>query len=213
MPPTSSLPAPFYLNSEIKDKRRWSAPTTLRSRPSASGRPTARLRLGARLAPRPSFDLFEHSVLYFNRSKLRKRANVVRHAQFNYDQYMKQIILVCFLFLLSGCANAEYETRGDRLIMKFWKLTYFSKGFDGGVESYYPQYPTLNECKNQGSKLLQEKIAENPDADYFCGTNCIVVKDGIEPRHCDKGVAAKCSNGKCEFITNPKIQHGSIIVD
>lgn len=126
---------------------------------------------------------------------------------------MKKIILFLFLFLLVGCANVEYETRGDRLIMKHWKLTYFPKGFDGGIESYYPQYPTLSECKNQGNKLIQEKLNENPEADYFCGTDCEVVKDGIEPRHCEKGVAAKCSNAKCEYINNPKIERDLIIVE
>lgn len=119
----------------------------------------------------------------------------------------KILIVVSVIFFLSGCG--AYEKRGDRLILKDWKLTYFPKGFTGGEEMYYPEYPTLEECKNAGLNIIKE----NKEADFFCGTNCILVKDGIEPRHCENGVAAKCSNGICQYIENPETDSGSINVD
>ena len=117
--------------------------------------------------------------------------------------------MITFL-LISGCA---YEKRGDRLILTDWKLTYFPNGINGGTEVYYSEYPTLDQCKNAGIEKIKENLTEYPDADFFCGTNCTLVKDGIEPRHCDNGVAATCSNAECEYIENPEIRHGSIIID
>jgi len=121
---------------------------------------------------------------------------------------MKKILVLIAILLISGCTSDVYEKHGERLILKHWKLTYFPDGIDKGTETYYPEYSTLEKCKNAGLEKIKGEITEHPDADFFCGTNCIVVKDGVEPRHCENGVVAKCSDGKCEYLEVVDLDRG-----
>ena len=121
-------------------------------------------------------------------------------------------ILALTTFLLAGCVDMRLPgnwTKGedDRLVLQDWALFFFPDGMNKGAVAG-PDFPhtSLEICK----KVAKTKY---PNKDYFCGTQCIFVWDGMSINHCKEGVAAICSAGECEYYTNPKIQGLHVSID
>ncbi|MFA5829956.1 MAG: hypothetical protein WC843_05725 [Candidatus Gracilibacteria bacterium] len=122
-------------------------------------------------------------------------------------------IIIVAIFLLSGCVEMKppgnwSKGSDNRLILQDWAFFYFPEGINKGsvVGPIFPYNNSLEVCK----KTAQEKY---PEKDYFCGTECIFVWDGMTIEHCKKGVVGIYSKGEYKFIINPKIQGLHITVD